>query len=361
MIMEARMRDKPLILIVDDMPGNLRLMEAILTPLGYEVSTALDGEETLKEVQNNPPDLILIDAMMPNMDGFETTRRLKEDAVNKIIPVVMVTDLSRVEDKLKALEAGVDDFLTKPVDRSEVKTRVASLLKVKAYNDHMRNYQKELEQELENRTQSLKEAFGIVKATALDTIYRLSRAGEYKDEDCRSHILRMSNIAAAIARNMGMTERTVESILYAAPLHDVGKIGIPDQVLHKSGTLEPDEWEIVKQHTTIGGKILENADSTFLKLGETIALTHHEKWDGSGYPRGLKGTEIPLAGRITAISDVFDTLISKRPYREAKTLEDAYSIIRESDGTHFDPKIVKAFFASEAAILTIMEEYPIAE
>ncbi|MEI6207054.1 MAG: HD domain-containing phosphohydrolase [Desulfuromonadales bacterium] len=353
------MRSKPLILVVDDMAGNLRLMKTILEPLGYEVTTALDGEEAMAAVRNDAPDLILIDAMMPHMDGFETTRRLKASAETKIIPIIMVTDLNRVEDKVKALEAGVDDFLTKPVDKIEMKTRVAALLKVKAFNDHMLNYQKELEAELDNRTKSLKEAFGIVRTTALDTINHLSRAAAFKDGYSRGHVLRMSNFAAAIARYMGMTERAIESLLHAAPLHDVGKIGVPDQILLKPGKLDPEEWNIVRQHAAIGGKILENADTTYIKLGEMIALTHHEKWDGTGYPKGLKGDEIPLAGRITAISDVFDSLISKRPYREARTIEEAFYIIKEGDGTHFDPKIVKAFFASEKTILSIKARHPV--
>ncbi|MEI6207861.1 MAG: HD domain-containing phosphohydrolase [Desulfuromonadales bacterium] len=351
------MKTLPHILVVDDIASNLRLMEAILTPLGYKVFLAHDGMEALEAVKENTMDLILLDAMMPRMDGFETARRLKSDEDTQIIPIVMVTDLSRVEDKVKALEAGVDDLLTKPVDKSEVRSRVASLLKVKAYNDQMRNYQKDLEAELAARTHQLREAFEKIKLSSLDTIYRLSKAAEYKDEDTGAHIVRMSNYSAVIARKMGLTERAAESLLYAAPLHDIGKIGIPDKVLLKSAKLDPEEWDIMKKHPVMGAKILEKADTVFIRLGEIIAMTHHEKWDGSGYPKGLKGKEIPLVGRIVAIADVFDALTSKRPYKQPFPIEKALAIIREDSGSHFDPAVVDAFFACKEEILSIKEKF----
>lgn len=345
------------ILVVDDEDRNLRVMEALLIPLGYEVILARDGEEAFKKVQEIPPDVILLDVMMPKMDGFEVARRLKEKEETKIIPIVMVTALKEVEDRVRALEVGADDFLSKPVDKTELKARVQSLLKVKAYNDHMRNYQKELESEIARRTQQLRRAFEKIKLASLDTIYRLSTAAEYKDEDTGAHILRMSNYSAAVARKMGLNEKTVEAILYAAPMHDVGKIGTPDSILLKPGKLDPDEWETMKQHTTNGGRILEGSDAGFIKLGEVIALTHHEKWDGSGYPKGLKGSKIPLVGRIVAIGDVFDALTSKRPYKEPFSLEKSYGIIQEGKGTHFDPAVVDAFFAIEDEISSIKEKY----
>ena len=192
---------------------------------------------------------------------------------------------------------------------------------------------------------------------SLDTIYRLSRAAEYRDEHTGAHILRMSKYSAIIARTMGLAERVVESILYAAPMHDIGKIGIPDRILLKPATLDADEWAIMKQHTVIGGKILEASDAGVIRLGEIIALTHHEKWDGTGYPKGLRGNKIPLVGRIVAIVDVFDALISKRPYKEAFSLEQSLGIIKESSGTRFDPNVVDAFFAAEDKLLAIKEKY----
>lgn len=350
--MEKRSR----ILVVDDEDRNLRLMEALLIPLGYEVIMANDGEEALEKVREIPPDVILLDIMMPKMDGFEVTRRLKEEEDTSIIPIVMVTALKEVEDRVNALEVGADDFLSKPVDKTELKARVQSLLKVKAYNDHMRNYQKELEAEVAKRTEQPRRAFEKIKGASLDTIHRLSRAAEYKDEDTGAHILRMSHYSAAVARKMGLNDVTVESILYAAPMHDIGKISTPDRILLKPGKLDQDEWEIMKQHTTVGGRILEGSDTEFIRLAEVVALTHHEKWDGSGYPKGLKGAKIPLVGRIVAIGDVFDALTSKRPYKEPFSLEKSYGIIREGRGNHFDPDVVDAFFAVEDEILAIKDK-----
>ncbi|MBW1955385.1 MAG: response regulator [Deltaproteobacteria bacterium] len=351
------MEKRPRILVVDDEERNLRLMEALLLPLGCDVVLARNGEEALKQVPESRPDVILLDVMMPGMDGFEVARRLKEDEGTRIIPIVMVTSLKEVEDRVRALEAGADDFLTKPVEKTELRARVQSSLKVKAYHDHMRDYQGELEAEVARRTGQLKVAFEKLRAASLDTIHRLSKAAEYKDEDTGAHILRMSNYSAAVARKLNSNNGVVDSILYAAPMHDVGKIGIPDRILVKPGKLDANEWDIMKQHATIGGRILEGAGTGFLGLGEVIALTHHEKWDGSGYPKGLKGKAIPLAGRIVAIGDVFDALTSKRPYKEAFSLEKSYGIIREGRGSHFDPDVVDAFFAVEEEILSIKEKY----
>ena len=351
------MNKKPKILVVDDEDRNLRLMEAILLPLGYDIVFAHDGKEALEKIQETPVDVILLDIMMPEMDGFEVARRLKSDNETKIIPIVMVTALQEVGDRIKALEAGADDFLNKPVDKTEVRARVASLLKVKAYNDHMRNYQQELESEVAKRTKELKKAFEKIKVVSLETIYRLTKAAEFRDEDTGAHIQRMSNYSAIIAQTMGLSEQTVESILYAAPMHDIGKIGIPDRILLKPAKLDPDEWVIMKQHTIMGGRILEESAAGFIKLGEIVALTHHEKWDGSGYPKGLKGMKIPLVGRIVAIADVFDALTSKRPYKEAFSLEKSYEIIKEGSGTHFDPDVVDAFFASREKLLAIKEKF----
>ncbi len=352
------METKPKILVVDDEVRNLRLMEAMLMPLGYEVILAGDGEEALEKVREIPPDVILLDVMMPRMDGFEVARRLKEDEETTIIPIVMVTALREVSDRVKALEVGADDFLSKPVERTELRARVQSLVKVKAYNDHMRDYQKELEAEVARRTEQLRQAFEKIKAASLETIFRLSRAAEYKDEDTGAHIQRMSHYAATVARKMGLDESTVETILYASPMHDVGKIGIPDHILLKPGKLNLDDWEIMKQHTIIGGKILEGSEAGFIELAEVIALTHHEKWDGSGYPEELKGSEIPLAGRIVALADVFDALTSKRPYRRLPfSVEESFDIIKEGQGSHFDPEVMDAFFAVTDEILSIKEEH----
>jgi putative two-component system response regulator len=268
-----------------------------------------------------------------------------------------VTALRETEDRVKGIEAGCDDFVSKPVDKIELLARVRSLLKVKAYNDLMSNYREELEAEVASRTTELKHALDMIKTASLETIYRLSIASESRDKETGLHIKRMSLYSAAIARSMGLDEGAVETILYAAPMHDVGKIGIPDLILLKPGKLDLSEWEIMKQHTVIGAKILKGSDAEFISLGETIAQQHHEKWDGSGYPNGLKGIEISIAGRITAIADVFDALTAKRPYKESFSIEKSLAIIREGRGSHFDPDVVDAFFAIKDEILAIKEQY----
>ena len=251
------MKDKPVILVVDDQPQNNELLEAYLAPQGYEIIKAANGEEALEKLAGNQIDLILLDVMMPGMDGFEVTRRIRQDKKNRLMPIILVTALRETEDRVKGIEAGCDDYISKPVDKMELLARVQSLLKVKAYNDLMSNYRKELESEVIKRTEELKLAFEKIKAASLDTIYRLSMASEYKDEDTGAHIKRMSRYSAAVARRIGLNENTIETILYAAPMHDLGKIGIPDLILMKPAKLNPVEWEIMKLHTVIGAKILQ--------------------------------------------------------------------------------------------------------
>ncbi len=344
------LEEKAKILVVDDEDGNLHLMETMLSSVGYEVILAIDGEEALAKAKETPPNVILLDTLMPKIDGFEVARRLKEDEATKTISVLMMTAQSEVEERLKALEAGVDDFLIKPVDEAELRARVNSLLKVKAYNDHMRSYQEEMDAEVAKRTQDLTKALESIKIASLDTVYRLSRAAEYKDEDTGAHVERMSHYSSAIARGMGLDDEFVEHILWASPMHDIGKIGIPDRVLQKPGKLDDDEWVIMRQHTTIGGEILKDARADFIILAADIALTHHEKWDGSGYPQGVKGSDIPLAGRIVALADVFDALTSERPYKDPFPLEKALAIIKDGRGSHMDPDVVDTFLSIEDEI-----------
>ncbi|MFH0918835.1 MAG: HD domain-containing phosphohydrolase [Fibrobacterota bacterium] len=351
------MNEKPLILIVDDQQQNVELLEAHLVPQGFDIIKAANGEEALEKLNGSKIDLILLDVQMPGMDGFEVTRRIRKDMAYRLLPIILVTALRETEERVKGIEAGCDDFISKPFDKMELLARVRSLLKVKAYNDLMTHFRKELESEVTKRTGELKQAVERIKAASLDTIYRLSMASEYKDKDTGAHIQRMSRYSAAIARRMGLAESMVEAILYAAPMHDLGKLGIPDQILVKPDKLAPIEWEIMKQHTVIGAKILNGSDAEFIRLGETLARYHHEKWDGSGYPNSLKGIEIPIACRIAAIADVFDALTSKRPYKEPFSVEKALAIIMEGRGSHFDPDVVDAFFAIQDEILTIKKLY----
>ena len=269
----------------------------------------------------------------------------------------MLPALHETEDRVKGIEAGCDDFISKPIDKIELLARVRSLLKVKAYTDLLSNYRNELESEVAKRTEELRLALVRIKAASLETIYRLSIASEFRDEGTGLHIKRVSRYATVIARHMGLDESTIESILYAAPMHDLGKIGIPDQILVKPDKLDPAEWEIMKKHTLIGAEILKGSEAEFISIGETIAMCHHEKWDGSGYPNKLKGLEIPLSARITAIADVFDSLTSKRPYKEQFSVEKSLDIISKMRGSHFDPDVVDAFFSIKDEILNIRKEY----
>lgn len=341
---------KQTILIVDDAPENIDVLGAILGE-DYKVKFAINGEKALKIAKAaNPPDLILLDIEMPGMDGYEVCRRLKQQKGTMKVPVIFVTAKSEAEAEEKGFKLGGVDYITKPVNPPIVRERVKTHLALYDQN-------RVLEEKVQERTVQLRRAFETIKSTSLDTIFRLSRAAEFRDEDTGAHILRMSNYSAAIARKMGLNETTIESILYAAPMHDIGKISTPDRILLKPGKLDADEWEIMKQHTTNGKMILEGPNKGFIKLGEVIALTHHEKWDGSGYPKGLKGSQIPLIGRIVTIADVFDALTTKRPYKKPFSLEKSYNIIMESRGKQFDPDVVDAFFAIKDKILTIKEKY----
>jgi len=349
---------KQRILVVDDSRTDRLYLRKILFHEGYEVIEATDGLDALSILSSEVPDLILLDIIMPGIDGIEVAKRIKENDKTSIIPIVMVSSMREdIKYRVNALKAGADDFLNKPVDSMELVARVQSLLKIKAYNEYIYNYKNDLENEVAIRTAELQKAFKKIKEVSLEIIYRLTQAAVYKDEGTGAHIKRVSLYAAAIARAMGLKETIVENILYASPMHDIGKIGIPDHILLKTGKLNQDEWEIMKQHTVIGSKILMKSNVEFIQLGEIIALTHHEKWDGSGYSQGLAGTQIPLAGRITALSDAFDAIGSQRPYKKALPVEKSFEIIKNSRGTHFDPDVVDAFFSIKDEILAIEKQH----
>ena len=351
------MKDKPTILIVDDEINNIELQKAYLEPYNYKVLTASNGEEALKTVSRNNIDLILLDVMMPGKNGFTVTKHLKSNEETRVIPVILVTALTEKAERVKGIKAGCDDFISKPVDSSELLARVRSLLKVKAYNDHLRNYEQELETEVAKRTRELNAALVMLEETALETIHRLAAAAECRDQYTGSHILRMSRYAEAIARKMGLDSGFVKALLYAASMHDIGKIGIPDKILMKPGKLDTKEWAIMQQHSVIGAKILNGSKQDYMKLAEEIALTHHEKWDGTGYPQGLRGEHIPISGRIVAVADVFDALISERPYKPSLSTRESFTIIKNERGTHFDPDIIDAFIGIKQEILSIVEQY----
>jgi len=354
---------KSRILIVDDEEYNRDMLGQILTNTGYEVDFAEDGFQALSMIKLGF-DLVLLDITMPGMDGFEVADRIREEFDAQELPICMVTGLTGREERLRALEAGANDFINKPVDMVEMNVRVASLLRLKESHDTIKRHQAELEAMVEQRTRDLKKALqesahAERKAyhAQLETIDRLVLAAEYKDEDTAFHIKRMSRYSHLLATKLHLRPQECETILNASPMHDVGKIGTPDAILLKPGKLDPDEWEIMKQHTVIGARILGGSGSELLQAGEIIAISHHEKWDGSGYPNGLSGENIPLHGRIVAITDVFDALTSRRPYKEPFSNEKALEIMREGRGKHFDPTILDLFLNNFDEIEKIQSQY----
>jgi putative two-component system response regulator len=337
------------ILVVDDEEPNRDLLKQMIGVFGHEAELAKDGFEALAKLHMNI-DLVLLDVVMPGMEGFEVARRIRSTSQTRDIPIIMVTARSGKEDRLRAVEAGANDFIAKPFDMTELKVRTASLLKMKEHQDAIKRYQLELEDTVQRRTADLRRALEEMSAAQkrtheayLDTIYRLALVAEYKDQYTGCHIARMSHICAILAGGLKLPPEEVEIIRAASPMHDVGKIGIPDAILLKPGSLTPEEWEVMKQHTSIGARILSGSNSEVLHAGEIIALSHHEKWDGSGYPHGWVGEEIPLWGRICAVADVYDAITSERPYKKALSHERALQIMVEERGRHFDPKLLDLF------------------
>lgn len=349
------MEKSPTILITDDDVWQQKLIEITLSGMGYQIISANDGEKALSLVAEYMPDVILLDIQMPKKNGFEVLAEVKQNTSTQGIQVVMVTGSEENEARSRALELGADDFLMKPVDRVLLKARIRSSVKLKAYYDHIKTYQQQLEADVDQKTRQLQEAFKQLKESSLETIFRLARAAEYKDEHTGDHILRMSHSSAVLSEGMGFDKQYCDMILYASPMHDVGKIGIPDRILLKPGRLDTEEMDIMKNHTIIGARILEGSSSKIIQLAEVIALSHHEKWDGSGYPQGLKGSEIPLEGRIVAIADVFDALMSARPYKKAFTIDQVLDILKEGRCVHFDPDVHDVFFSRLDRILEIQQ------
>jgi len=351
------------ILIVDDELINRKVLEGLLKSYGLDCISADSGPAALALLDESI-DLVLLDIMMPGMDGFLVVKAIREMPRFADLPVVMVTALSAKEDRLRAVEVGANDFVAKPIDSTELSVRMTSLLRMKIYHDEVKGYQAHLEQMVSVKTKALREALvdleharqATVRAH-METIHKLSAAAEYKDEDTARHIMRMSRYCAAIAEHMGLDAETVDLVLNSSPMHDIGKMGIPDAILLKPGKLDEQEWEIMRRHTLIGATILRESSSKYLETGAVIALTHHEKWDGSGYPRALAGEDIPLFGRICAVADVFDALTTKRPYKEAFSNARAVEIMTQGRGAHFDPHLIDVFLANLPVIEAIQREY----
>ena len=341
------------VLIVDDLDANVQLLARMLVSAGYtSVASTMNPREVCEFHRKNRYDLILLDLQMPGMDGFQVMEGLKEIEMDGYLPVLVIT--AKPDHKLRALKAGAKDFIGKPFELGEVLARVQNMLEVRLLQKKLRNHNDVLEQRVRERTVDLQEGY-------LEAIFTMTRAAEHKDEDTGAHVQRISYYSRELAKMLGLDEEFVDKIFFASPMHDIGKIGIPDHVLLKPGGFTPDEWEVMKGHASMGAKILGNSNSPYLKMGAEIALNHHERWDGGGYPNGKRSEAIPVAARIMNICDIYDALRSKRPYKPAFGHLTTVDIITRGDGRtqpeHFDPVIFTAFKQNHQSFRDIFEAY----
>jgi putative two-component system response regulator len=362
------MSDKYSVLIVDE-AENTRILSNIFKNKGYLCSVAGNGKEALEKTRTFKPDIIFFDTTMPGTDVYQVCDSIKSDPLLKKIIVVMVTFLEDKEARARGLAVGADDFLIKPIDMTRLLIRTKNLLKVKEFETFLSHHNYRVESEVTKRTMKLNVELELahcnshdeLKKSYLDTIYRLTIVAEHKDEGTHLHIKRVALYCAHIARELGLSCDHIETIQHAAPLHDIGKLGIPSDILLKTSMLTPEEYALMKTHTTAGARVLSGSRSDFLRMAERIALTHHERWDGTGYPQGLQGDAIPLEGRIMSIADQYDSLRSKRPYKPAYDSSKAFRIITNGDGrthhSHFDPKILEVFKDTHSAFDDMFDSF----
>lgn len=361
------------IFIVDDEDLNVRVAKKYLHTWGFtRVSSTTDSVDAVERIHRERPDLILLDVMMPDVSGLDILRELRLDEATRHLPVIILTAHSEDEVKHEALKLGANDFLGKPIDPFELQPRVRNLMALRAHQKWLEQTSERLEAEVQRRTAALVRA-------ELHVVNCLARAAEYRDNETGKHVLRVGRFAALIAKSLGCGDEFVKLIGEAAKLHDVGKIGIPDDIMFKTGKLDSEEFDLMREHCNLGlnvlqpnrsedlqtlrrhaqmgASILTAVESPLLAMASQIAMTHHEKWDGSGYPFGLAGEQIPIEGRITAVADVFDALSSQRPYKPAFQLETCYEILREGRGSHFDPRVLDAFLAEHDEVLAIQRQF----
>ncbi|MBF0448944.1 MAG: two-component system response regulator [Magnetococcales bacterium] len=350
------MKHEATIFVVDDTEMNI---DVLLETLGdrYDVSVALDGESALEDIPITRPDLILLDVMMPGIDGYEVCERLKNDPLTREIPVIFITAKQESDDQTRGFQVGAVDYITKPFSPPVVQARVETHLNLMKARKQLARQNEILEQRVKERTLELDNKNQELEQTRLEIIRRLGRAAEYKDNETGLHVIRMSHYSRLLALKSGMSPDKADILLNAAPMHDIGKIGTPDSILLKPGKLTDIEWKVMRRHPVIGAGILGSHESELLSLAAVVALTHHEKWDGSGYPNGLSGEDIPLEGRIVAIADVFDALTTVRPYKKEWPLEEALDLIKGESGSHFDPHLVPLFLESIDDMLKIRQKW----
>lgn len=340
------------VVIVDDTQVNVMLLRHLVAQLDEKCDSVcfLNPAEGLVWCQENDPDLLVVDYMMPGLDGLEFIRRFRETQGKANIPVLMITANDQIKVRYQALEGGANDFLTKPVDKIEFLVRARNMLA-------LRKGQRQLANRAAWLAEEVRKATAEIVARDRDIIIRLTKTAEFRDPETGDHILRMAAYSRLIAARMGLPETDQELLLETAPMHDVGKVGIPDYILLKPGKLDAAEFEIMKQHARIGREILADSPSKLMQVAAEIAYCHHEKFDGSGYPNGLKGDGIPLFSRIVAVADVFDALTSSRPYKRAWEPEEAMALLKENAGSHFDPACVEAFLSGEEGIMAIRAQF----
>ena len=343
--------EPPLVIVVDDQAAGRKILEQLIRGIdpSLRVLSFEDPSLALESIRRDTPDLVLTDYLMPGMDGLAFTRAMRTIPECADVPLVVITVVEDRNIRYEALDAGATDFLNRPIDQHECRARCRNLLTLRCQQKIISNRAHWLEQQVQIATEAIQER-------ERETLLRLAKAGEYRDEGTGNHVLRIAHYSRLMAEALSFSAQQCEDIGLAAPMHDIGKVGIPDRILLKPGRLTEDEFRVVREHARIGYEILKDSPSHYLQLGATIALSHHERFDGSGYPHGIAGAAIPLAARIVAVADVFDALTSARPYKRPWSVTAAVQYIRDLSGSHFDPDCVGAFLGNLEAIRTVRKQ-----